>query len=239
MMALPCNCDKCEKWDGASNIICESITCICKNEVAVKCLPKTHYVCANLTCGFNIDADNKNFKDYILKIKIMEECQEYLDVEVNKKLTCICGVPLKANVERVIASCHDVHIDNELQLVFICRNGVCNYKRSIVQLKQSRIRCVCEKYCQRDGEIYKCSRGESGCGTYFHELDSLTYMHTEMLKNNLEDSMYAYLPINIKKLKCGHYGILKYSSKYNRVLLVCKHLFCDCFTEAVIIPNFE
>ena len=64
-------------------------------------------------------------------------------------------------------------------------------------------------------------------------------MHTEMLKNNLEDSMYAYLPINIKKLKCGHYGILKYSSKYNRVLLVCKHLFCDCFTEAVIIPDFE
>ena len=236
MMAMPCNCDKCEKWDGASDIICESITCTCKREVVVKCLPKTHYVCAKLTCGFNIDADNEYFKDYV---RIMEECQECLELEIGKKLACICGVPLKANVERVIASCHDVHIDNELQLFFICRNGVCNYKRSIVQLKQSRIRCVCGRYCQRDGEIYKCSRGESGCGTYFHELDSLTYMHTEMLIYNLEDSMYAYLPRNVRKLKCGHCGILKYSSKYNRVLLVCKDLFCDCFTEAVITPDFE
>jgi hypothetical protein len=64
-------------------------------------------------------------------------------------------------------------------------------------------------------------------------------MHTEMLKYDLEDNAFAYLPINVCKLKCGHYGILKYSNKYNRVLLVCKHLLCDCFTEAVKIPDFE
>ena len=236
MTAMPCNCNNCKKWDGVSDIICDNITCTCEREVVVKCLPKIHYVCAKLTCGFNIDADHEYFKEYV---QIMKECQECLELDVGKKWTCPCGVLLKANVERVIASCHDVHIDNELQLFFICRNGVCNYKRSLVELKQSRIRCVCDRYCQRDGEIYKCVRGESGCGTYFHELDSLTYMHTEMLKYDLEDNAFAYLPKNVCKLKCGHYGILKYSNKYNEVLYVCKHLFCDCFTDAVKTPGIK
>jgi hypothetical protein len=220
----------------ASDIICESITCTCEREVVVKCLPKIHYVCAKLTCGFNIDADHEYFKEYV---QIMKECQQVLELVVGKKWTCPCGVLLKTNVERVNACYGDCTLDNELQLFFICRNGVCNYKRSLVELKQSRIRCVCDRYCQRDGEIYKCVRGELGCGTYFHKLDSLTYMHTEMLKYNLEDNAFVYLSTNASKLECGHYGILKYSNKYNEVLYVCKHLFCDYFTEAVKIPRIK
>ena len=238
---LPCDCKKCKNWDGVSDIVCESITCVCENAVVVKCeiLSTPRYVCADLRCAFNIDADNKYFKEYT---RIMGECQRYLDLYVDKKLTCVCGVALKASVEHVMS--RGVHLGNETQVYFICRDGGCDYKRSIPQLKdlQSRIRCVCGRYCEHDGEVYKCPRGEDGCGTYFHELDSLTYMHTVMLQDELEDCVWAYLPINVKRLECGHYGVLKYVSRsenrYGRLMLVCKHLFCDCRSEAVIAPEF-
>jgi hypothetical protein len=59
------DCKKCKNWDGVSDIVCESITCVCENAVVVKCeiLSTPRYVCADLRCAFNIDADNKYFKD--------------------------------------------------------------------------------------------------------------------------------------------------------------------------------
>ena len=84
----------------------------------------------------------------------MDECQGYLDLNVDKKLTCVCGVALKASVEHVMS--RGVH---ETQVYFICRDGGCDYKRSIPQLKdlQSRIHCVCGRYCEHDGGVYKMS----------------------------------------------------------------------------------
>ncbi|CAB3980426.1 Hypothetical predicted protein [Paramuricea clavata] len=186
---------------------------------AVTCeiLSIPRYVCADLRCQFSIEANNANFEKYV---DVMDACQPYLKLK-DRKLTCECGTSLKASLEFV-------PVLNELQLFFICRNGVCDFKRSMPQLKNSRIRCVCEKFCERDGEIYKCPRGEKGCGTYFHELDSFTFIHTIIQKIDLEDDAWAYLPINVKPLKCGAYGILKYNSEQKRLNLVCKNLFCDC-----------
>jgi hypothetical protein len=239
--SLPCDCEKCKAWDGVSDIVCETIVCVCEKAVVLKCeiLSAPCYTCVDSYCAFHIGADNKYFKKYI---HTMNECQYFLR-GVNTRVTCLCGEALKASMAQVIASCNDVHIDNEIQLFFTCRNGGCNYERSVIQLQDSRIRCVCGRFCQHDGEIYKCSRGEAGCGTYFHELDSLTYMHTEMLQEELEDCVFAYLPKNVKRLKCGHYGILKYRSSsennYGKLMLICRSLFCDEFTEAVIAPDFK
>jgi hypothetical protein len=237
--SLPCDCEKCKAWDGVSDIICEAIVCICEKAVILKCETLPCYTCVDSYCAFHIGADNKYFKKYI---HTMDACQDFLRTHVNTRVTCLCGEMLKASMVQVIASCNDVHIDNEIQLLLTCRNGGCNYERSVIQLQDSRIRCVCGRFCQHDGEIYKCSRGEAGCGTYFHELDSLTYIHTTMLQEELEEHVFAYLPKNVKQLKCGHYGILKYrsSSENNcgKLILICRSLFCDEFTEAVMAPDF-
>jgi hypothetical protein len=133
-------------------------------------------------------------------------------------------------------------IRQELQICFTCRKG-CDYKRSIPQLQNSRIRCVCGRFCEYDGEIYKCPRSPAGCGTYFHKLDSLTYMYTEILQEELEDHAFAWLPKNVKQLECGAYGILKYrissENKYGKLILICNSLFCNESTEAVIAPDFK
>ena len=232
---LPCDCKKCKDWDGVSNIVCENIECICEKAVVLKCeiLSTPCYTCVDSYCMFHIGADNKYFKEYV---HTMDESRRYLYQYVHSRITCLCGVLLKTCMEPM---------KQELQIYFTCRNGGCDYKRSIPQLKDSRIRCVCGRFCKHDGEIYKCSRGEAGCGTYFHELDSLTYMYTEMLQDELEDCAFAYLPKNVKRLKCGHYGILKYRSsissenKYGKLVLICSSLFCDESTEAVIAPDFR
>jgi hypothetical protein len=238
---LPCDCEKCKAWDGVSDIICEAIVCICEKAVILKCetLPYSvklcpTYTCVDSYCAFHIGADNKYFKKYI---HTMDTCRDFFSNHVNTRTTCLCGVPVKAAMVD-IATCNDA----EIQLFLTCRNGTCNYERSVIQLQESRIRCVCGRFCLHDGEIYKCSRGEAGCGTYFHELDSLTYMHTTMLQEELEEHMFAYLPKSVKQLKCGHYGILKYRSSENnwgKLILICRSLFCDEFTEAVIAPDFK
>jgi hypothetical protein len=245
---LPCDCEKCKAWDGVSDIICEAIVCICEKAVILKCETLPYYTCVDSYCAFHIGADNEYFKKYI---HTMDTCRDFFSNHVNTRTACLCGVLVKASMAR--ATCSDVHIDNEhhytnhyheIQLFLTCRNGTCNYERSVIQLQDSRIRCVCGRFCLHDGEIYKCSRGEAGCGTYFHELDSLTYMHTTMLQEELEEHVFAYLPKNVKQLKCGHYGILKYrenncENKCGKLILICRSLFCDEFTEAIIAPDFK
>jgi hypothetical protein len=238
---LPCDCEKCKAWDGVSDIICEAIVCICEKAVILKCETLPYYTCVDSYCVFHIGADNEYFKKYI---DTMVDCRDFLCNRVNTRTTCLCGVLVKAAMVQVNATCNDVRIDNEIQLLLTCRNGTCNYERSVIQLQDSRIRCVCARFCLHDGEIYKCSRGEAGCGTYFHELDSLTYMHTTMLQEELEEHVFAYLPTSVKQLKCGHYGILKYrenncENKCGKLILICRSLFCDEFTEAVIAPDFK
>ncbi|CAB3978020.1 Hypothetical predicted protein [Paramuricea clavata] len=175
-----------------------------------------------------IFANEDNFEKYV---RVMEDCEPYLKLK-DKKLTCLCGIRLKARLDFV-------PVLNELQLFFVCRTGQCNFKQSIPQLKMSRIRCICEKFCEKDGEMYKCPRGEKGCGTYFHELDSFTFIHTIIEKIELEDNAWAYLPMNVKTLECGNYDIIKYNNEQKRLTLVCRDLFCDCSTDAVIAPEFK
>ena len=241
---LPCDCEKCKVWDGVSDIICEAIVCVCEKAVILKCETLPCYTCVDSYCIFHIDAGNKYFKKYI---HTMEACRDFFTVHLKTRVACLCGFMIKASLvlqqeridDGILCWCK-----NEIQLFLTCRNGGCNYELSVIEFQDSRIRCVCGRFCQRDGEIYKCSRGETGCGTYFHKLDSLTYMHATMLQEELEDHVFVYLPRNTKPLKCGHYGFLKYyssSSENNngKLILMCRSLFCDEFTEAIIAPDFK
>ena len=248
MSLLPCECRSCRRWDGISNMIitCHYTECICGERVNLLCgnvdSKKTttpRYVCAQTglrNCGYDIDVGNKYFKEYKT---IVGHADEYLrNVE---RETCTCGEPTKVVVEKVTADAGTLRLDDELQLFYKCKNEICTYKKSVLQLETSRIRCVCRRYCKLEGSIYSCQRKQNGCGTYFHELDSITFLQTILCANEIEDNAFVYLPLTARKLSCGQNGILKF--KYNKqytngdLMLVCKDLFCDYTVTAILQPR--
>jgi hypothetical protein len=185
-------------------------------------------------CGYDID--NKYFKEYKTIVGHADESLRGV-----KRSTCTCGQPTKVVVEKVTAYAGTLSIDDELQLFYKCKNEICTYKQSVPQLETSRIRCVCRRYCTFENGIYSCQRKQRGCGTYFHELDSITFLQTNITQEELEDHAFCYLPITARKLSCGHDGIIKF--KYNKqytdgqLMLVCKTLFCDCTLSAILQPK--
>ena len=247
MTSLPCECRSCQVWDDGDNIItCMHTECICGLEVNLMCgdvdgsgTTTPRYVCARMglkNYGYYNAVDNEYFKEYKT---IVGHAEEYLkDLE---RYTCVCGKPTKMAVEKVSAVAGSLRLDDELQLFYKCKNEICTYKQSVPQVAStaSRLRCVCGTCCEFDGGIYSC-QNRASCGTYFHELDSITFIQTFILERELDEHAYVHLPTTARELSCGKKGILKF--KYNKqytngqLMLVCKDLFCDNILTAILQP---
>jgi hypothetical protein len=99
-----------------------------------------------------------------------------------------------------------ISLNNELQLFYVCNQGICDYDYSIPQNVKKRydIKCLCCKVCNYFNGIYSCSKLNGGCGVCFHEQDSLTFMHT-VIANEKCDYISPFAP------KICHYkGVIKY-----------------------------
>jgi hypothetical protein len=197
------------------------------------------YVCARTglkNCGYYNVVDNEYFKEYKT---IVRHAEEYLkDLE---RYTCACGKPTKVVVEKVTAVAGTLRLDDELQLFYKCKNEICTYKQSVPQVASvaSRLRCVCGTCCKFDCGIYSCQM-TANCGTYFHELDSVTFIQTYIVERELDEHAFVHFPTTARELSCGNKGILKF--KYNeqytngQLMLVCKNLFCDSTLNAILQP---
>ena len=248
MTSLPCECRSCQMWEVDDHILitCHYTECICSIETTFKCgffdgeaTAKPRYVCPRMglkNCGYYNVVGNEYFKEYGT---IVEHAKEYLkDV---KRYTCACGKPTKVVVEKVSVGARTLGLNDELQLFYKCKNDTCTYKQSVPQVEStvSRLRCVCGTCCKFDGGIYSCQM-DASCGTYFHELDSITFMQTAILERELDEHAFVHLPTTARELSCGKKGILKF--KYNnhytngQLLLVCKDLFCENSLKAILQP---
>jgi hypothetical protein len=234
---------------GGIMITCMGTTCICGIEVNLYCgdvdgsgAITPRYVCSRTglkNCGYYNAVDNEYFKEYKT---IVGHAEEYLkDVD---RYTCTCGKSTKVVVEKVHAAAESLLLDDELQLFYKCKNEICTYKQSVPQVVSTacRLRCVCGTCCKFDNGIYSCSSAAS-CGTYFHELDSITYIQTFIIERELDEHAFVHLPTTARELSCGKRGILKF--KYNKqytkgqLMLVCKDLFCDNNCNAVLQPEIK
>jgi hypothetical protein len=110
-----------------------------------------------------------------------------------------------------------IDLNNELQLLFVCSQGKCSYRKSIPQIRQSRcerIRCICTGSTIYNPEtcVFSCPvllQG-GGCGVCFHEMDSLTYVHMEQARTACEDHTWLILSNKARKLCHNKPDILKY-----------------------------
>ncbi|CAB4015974.1 Hypothetical predicted protein [Paramuricea clavata] len=217
---LLCDCKPCKSWDEKSELMitCHRITCACDENVNLVCkrhddLSSVRYVCYRTdagNCGFNINANDKLFSEYV---SILNNASDYLFWLTRDK--CGCLESTVAYVEPVTVGTAPTKMENELQLFYICDLGCCNYKKSIPQIKALHgdgIHCICGGVCIKQNYVYSCPRLDGGCGTFFHELDSMTLIQTVMCNDNLEDYAFLCLPKKARMI-CGQRAILKYQCK--------------------------
>jgi hypothetical protein len=172
------------------------------------------YVCAIYdTCGFNINAF-ENCREYAAIMQAAQSYLFYLDFECLRCERSPCEEhTIIAVVERTVVPAGDVEeicLNHELQLLYVCQK--CETRLSIPQLLRERgktLRCVCNRVCTYHNGFYKCPVQDGGCGVYFHEYDSLTFMHTNIVQDEVEDNVWVYFR-NVAPQICGTKGVLKY-----------------------------
>ena len=192
------------------------------------------YECVDKCCGVRIAADDPHCLEYIT---ILDNMKEYLFFHRLDK--CECGLKVYAVVERITVGVgvsdptkeRSIDLNNELQLLFVCSQGKCLYRKSIPQIVQTRcerIRCACSRSIVYNPEtcVYSCPTmvNGGGCGVCFHEMDSLTYVHTEQAKTACEDHAWLMLPRKARQVCHNKPGIIKYRLESN----MCGELVYEC-----------
>jgi hypothetical protein len=223
-----CKCDVCKSWDRESegSWECREIECGCEEKVnfVVKRVSTNlnelmlTYECAADNCGFKIAAHDENCRAYVSVVKIVAS---YLFWHTREK--CACRKNTMIVVERVTAGepvedptkQRSIQLNNELQPFYMCALQKCEYRKSIPQIvvesERRRIECVCSKptIYHAEKKVYACAQVDGGCGVCFHELDSLTYVCTEISRSETVDSVWCCLSKSAK-IVCGMKGVLKY-----------------------------
>jgi hypothetical protein len=138
---------------------------------------------------------------------------------------CECDKKAHAVVERITVGMgvtdpikeRSIDLNNELQLLFVCSQKKCSYRRSVPQIVRScreGIQCVCSRSIAYNSDtcVFSCPAmlGGGGCGVCFHEMDSLTYVHTQQAKTASEDHAWLMLACKARKVCQNKPGILKY-----------------------------
>ena len=173
---------------------------------------------------------------------------------------CECGKKVYSMVERITVGTgvsdpkkeRSIDLNNELQLLFVCSQGKCSYRKSVPQIIRSRregIQCVCWRSIAYNPEtcVFLCPMLGGGCGVCFHEMDSLTYVHTEQAKSACEDNAWVTLVHKARKVCDDKPGILKYKLNESnmhgelvyecRVNNNCKQVLHDILSPALLYDN--
>jgi hypothetical protein len=84
--------------------------------------------------------------------------------------------------------------------------------------------------------------GGGGCGVFFHEMDSLTYVHTEQAKTASEDHAWLMLARKARKVCQNKPGILKYrlneSNMHGELIYECGiNNSCRQVLRGILSPN--
>ena len=219
----------CSTWQdfGAGVRECHKIDCFCDERVAVvvKKLNETDeltatYECAEKYCGYKVVAHGESCRAYVT---ILNNMKEYIFFHTPEK--CECNKKAQIILERITAGSgvadptkeRSIDLNNELQLLFVCSQGKCLYRKSVPQIirgTREGIRCVCSRFIVYNPitRVFSCpamSNG-GGCGVCFHEMDSLTYVHTQQAKTTCEDHAWLMLARKARKVCQDKPGILKY-----------------------------
>ena len=145
-----------------------------------------------------------------------------------------------------------IYLEDELQFMFVCEKRKCSYRQSVpqIQSRKTSLRCVCGEKCvyHIDKQIYSCPKLNGGCGVCLHELDSFTYMHTEICLEETEDFSWVCLRKDASKI-CELKGILKYRLNENlmnsemvyerRKDSKCKIIKRNIMTPAILVDGVE
>ena len=203
-------------------------------------------------CGFGIAAYDPHCRVYVT---ILDDMKEYFSFYTADK--CECGKKVHSVVERITVGTgvsdptkeRSIDLNNELQLLFVCSQGKCSYRKSVPQIMRSRregIRCVCSRSIAYNPEtcVFSCPAmlGGGGCGVCFHEMDSLTYVHTEQAKTACEDHAWLMLARKARKVCQDKPGILKYrldeSNMHGELVYECAmNNSCRQFLRDILSPN--
>jgi hypothetical protein len=74
--------------------------------------------------------------------------------------------------------------------------------------------------------VFSCPVATGGCGVYFHEMDSLTYIHTEQAKSATEDRAWLTLHRKARVVCQDKPSILKYelneSNMHGELIYQCR-----------------
>ncbi|CAB4025869.1 Hypothetical predicted protein, partial [Paramuricea clavata] len=219
-----CKCAVCKSRDGKNEgrWECLRLECGCEKKVIFvvkRVRPDSNemmltYECGTDECGFKIAAHDANCKPYVAIVQIIAP---YLFWHTREK--CGCDEYTKLAVERVTAGKdvsdptkeRSIQLKNEIQPIYLCAMQKCTYRKSIPQIVSHHLRCVCNKpmIYLAEKEIYCCAELDGGCGSCFHEFDTLTYVCTELAREGCIDSPWCTIP-RVAKTICGQKGILKY-----------------------------
>jgi hypothetical protein len=214
---LWCDCKVCQSWNGKviGTWACLKNSCACGDKVLlvtqmVNDTISAKYVCADYEgdgyyCGFNVNV-LEDFRKYKF---VMDGVAYYIYYILNRE-KCKCRKQTRAVLKCVTTTCEPIYLrnislDNELQLFYVCNNDTCDYENSVPQIVKKRydIKCLCCKVCNYYKGVYYCMRENGGCGVCFHELDSLTFMHT-IITNEKYDYISPFAPF-------AHYkSVIKY-----------------------------
>ena len=216
---LACDCDKCKTWNEVDMVICEKMECACEDYVSLSQrgdgLKSTRYTCADKNyisedaggyfCGFDVDAYNADVSKYLA---IMTGVKEYIFYMLYRD-RCVCGLQTKAVLKRISYTTPSYLrgpcAKSELQLFYVCSKDVCDVEQSVPEIvaKRHLIKCLCGRRCVYEYGVYSCPKVGGGCGVCFHEMDSLTFMHTWIVNKKKPLTLY---PPRICHLR----GVIKY-----------------------------
>jgi hypothetical protein len=227
-LKLFCECKVCSTWQdfGPGIRECRKISCFCDERVAVvvkqndKDELTATYECVEKYCGYRVVAHSEHCRAYVT---ILNNIKEYIFFHTPEK--CECGKKAQAILERLTVGRgvadptkeRSIDLNNELQLLFVCAQKKCSYRKSVPQIVRGcreGIQCVCSRFTVYNPEtcVFSCPAmlNGGGCGVCFHQMDSLTYVHTQQAKTATEDHAWLMLARKARKVCQDKPGILKY-----------------------------
>jgi hypothetical protein len=151
----------CSTWQdfGAGVRECRKIDCFCDERVAVvaKKLNETDeltatYECAEKYCGYKVVAHGESCRAYVT---ILNNMKEYFFFHTPEK--CECNKKAQIILERITVGSgvayptkeRSIDLNNELQLLFVCSQGKCLYRKSVPQIirgTREGIKCICSRF---------------------------------------------------------------------------------------------
>jgi hypothetical protein len=132
------------------------------------------YECVEEYCGYKVVAYGEHCRAYVT---ILDNMKEYIFFYSPEK--CECNEKAQIILERITAGSgvadptkeRSIDLNNELQLLFVCSQEKCSYRKSVPQIVRGcreGIQCVCSRFTVYNPEtcVFSCPAmcNGGGCG---------------------------------------------------------------------------